>query len=802
MRAQRMQLRDEAVAFIMRALSLMQLEGVLHQGRDCDPAAPGGTAIRFFDDEEATAPASLAVASDVAVPYAARGAAAGSPTRELPRARGSPARAAMLAMAASTSAYVVPHHTMRFADIGAMPPPPSMRAACAYLAVETAGLAQLARAAGDPASALLTRHSSSLAASFLEPKLAVAPIAPPAHTHLWWRGALDADDILARAADSLAARPLAGGSASVQAALRRWSPSPNSRRSPKRIRSSQSPARRSLEFSFGGNGLAVSRNVPAPAFAAEAMLEATEETEPKAPWQRPTELTAPKISFIGRALATAAAARSVVEKLRIQLPKRKGTVKHAYAELRSAARAERVARLVVLMKSDMSGFGLSYEDDDDMVDSLAEVVDALDGNNASGTIDNEASNFKHYLRFCEDRKTNVWRTRTWVKGDDVWRQEVTVMVECLLDVYKHLQRRPGYTTNPKPAAALAVLRGIRRAHLRLGLPFIELSEVAKAANTLTRAYVEKFGFRALLAKRAPPVTVKEISDVLTKLPEGASIGPWTYAARTVTGRSFRAATALLAQGGFRGEEVALSGDKKFGKNCLSRASIAWCFVVSEGSKVWVTSPTAEQLRNLKPGDLMLIIPPTSKADRFGTGWGNSPLYLVYSTSEAINAPREIAEIELALPCAGEARESTPLLTTRTGEMIRREDLAKAMRQALLTVGVPEVRAKALTLHSFRRYLACALLARKASPDTICALLRWRSTKSLAIYAQLTPDAYASLIADAANADVSVVIASQLPIYEREQVLEGFIGDDNYNELTAAAAKADEIGLGDSDDELD
>ena len=76
--------------------------------------------------------------------------------------------------------------------------------------------------------------------------------------------------------------------------------------------------------------MAVSRTAPAPIFAAEAKLEAAEETEPKAPWQRPTELTAPKVSFIGRALATAAAARSVVEKLRIQLPKRKGTVKHAY----------------------------------------------------------------------------------------------------------------------------------------------------------------------------------------------------------------------------------------------------------------------------------------------------------------------------------------------------------------------------------------------------------------------------------------------------------------------------------------
>ena len=123
--------------------------------------------------------------------------------------------------------------------------------------------------------------------------------------------------------------------------------------------------------------------------------------EREQPWSRPTELSVAKVSWIGKALGTAAAAQSVVERLRIQLPKRRGTVKHAYAALRRAARSERVARLSEVMRNDKSGFGLNYEDDDDMIELLAEVVDACDGNNATGTIDNKASNFKHYLRFCK-----------------------------------------------------------------------------------------------------------------------------------------------------------------------------------------------------------------------------------------------------------------------------------------------------------------------------------------------------------------------------------------------------------------
>ena len=270
----------------------------------------------------------------------------------------------------------------------------------------------------------------------------------------------------------------------------------------------------------------------------------------------------------------------------------------------------------------------------------------------------------------------------------------------------------------------------------------------------------------LLPQQAPPYRVPEIEGQLTKLREGAKIGGWTYKKKTNIGRTFRAVTALLAQAGFRGSEVSLGAGVSFTKKSLKRCDISWRF---ESNGEWIHDPSPAQLRKLKDGDLVKIIPPPSKADRFGTKWGNNPIYLVYSKTAVINAARELAAIELAQPCRGQSRVDTPLFVDNNGAMITRRALQDATRDALRRTGVPEARAKQLTLHSYRRYLACALLGQGVSELKICALLRWASTKSLHEYAKLMPDAYAGMIADAVNTDIDCVITSRLPLYDAFQV---------------------------------
>ena len=55
------------------------------------------------------------------------------------------------------------------------------------------------------------------------------------------------------------------------------------------------------------------------------------------------------------------------------------------------------------------------------------------------------------------------------------------------------------------------------------------------------------------------------------------------------------------------------------------------------------------------------------------------------------------------------------------------------------------------MHSWRIYLACALLAAGASNGTIQTMLRWRSEEALKIYARIYDSKYADWLAMASQA---------------------------------------------------
>ena len=62
-------------------------------------------------------------------------------------------------------------------------------------------------------------------------------------------------------------------------------------------------------------------------------------------------------------------------------------------------------------------------------------------------------------------------------------------------------------------------------------------------------------------------------------------------------------------------------------------------------------------------------------------------------------------------------------------------------------------------HSFRIYLACALLAAKVDGPTIQAMLRWRSPEALKLYARWNAGDYADMLKRACAADVTSVRAT-------------------------------------------
>eukprot|EP00965_Chrysotila_dentata_P135224 4471282-Pleurochrysis_carterae.AAC.1 len=70
-------------------------------------------------------------------------------------------------------------------------------------------------------------------------------------------------------------------------------------------------------------------------------------------------------------------------------------------------------------------------------------------------------------------------------------------------------------------------------------------------------------------------------------------------------------------------------------------------------------------------------------------------------------------------------------------------------KALLTHVAPPERTRSLSVHSFRSYLACALLAAGASPEQIMVMLRWSSEAARALYARISVSAHARAV-DAAQ----------------------------------------------------
>ena len=82
---------------------------------------------------------------------------------------------------------------------------------------------------------------------------------------------------------------------------------------------------------------------------------------------------------------------------------------------------------------------------------------------------------------------------------------------------------------------------------------------------------------------------------------------------------------------------------------------------------------------------------------------------------------------------------------------------------LLRANVPAERVKAYSFHSFRVGFACALLAAHCPYDMIQALARWRSDKSVAIYARLNPNDYAGWVTKALQQKTTSRTAARLPV---------------------------------------
>eukprot|EP00966_Prymnesium_polylepis_P181904 4213928-Prymnesium_polylepis.1 len=220
--------------------------------------------------------------------------------------------------------------------------------------------------------------------------------------------------------------------------------------------------------------------------------------------------------------------------------------------------------------------------------------------------------------------------------------------------------------------------------------------------------------------------------------------------------SLAALFATMAQTGFRKAGVALPAGAAWTKAHISLANVTWLI----GGAI-VPNPTVEQLRNLRRGDYCLLRPPPSKADPLGLHWGASTIYLRFDPDEPICAAKYLAWMEIARAVPAAQRAEVPLFVNFAFGPWRAVPLTDIFKETLLAAEVPPEHLRRYSMHSWRIYLACALLAAGASNGTIQAMLRWRSDEALKIYARINDSEYADLLAKASQATVSSVRTTTL-----------------------------------------
>jgi hypothetical protein len=315
---------------------------------------------------------------------------------------------------------------------------------------------------------------------------------------------------------------------------------------------------------------------------------------------------------------------------------------------------------------------------------------------------------------------------------------------------------------------------------------------AKGIATLMRAnikaYIKKHGRLDLLPKRKEPLSQQMIEGMLL-LPQGTLINKQHIDWSAHFWMHIKALMALLASTGQRKSEALLPDEAEWDMSRASRAQIVWLLQDEEHP---VVDPTAEQMSNLRRGDVMLWIPGSSKADYGGLKWAPSPVPMRWDDEIIINTPREMAQIEVHFPTHGEERSRTPLFTTEPDSSFPMrfkhvERLLQPMLRATMLVGAEE--AKQYSWHSFRIFLATALKASGAEDWEVQHALRWATPAMVKVYARRKQSVQEDLLEQ---------VLTKAPTFDMKQtpnLLKGLDLDDYHvplgmEEMAAAVTRLD------------
>eukprot|EP00965_Chrysotila_dentata_P063843 2115730-Pleurochrysis_carterae.AAC.2 len=287
----------------------------------------------------------------------------------------------------------------------------------------------------------------------------------------------------------------------------------------------------------------------------------------------------------------------------------------------------------------------------------------------------------------------------------------------------------------KVESMLAQLRGVARRHKAMGLTFVLLSAPMQATDGLVQQHIAAHGADALLPKSKEPLTRAKIV-ALFSFPHGTVVGG-ILVCDNLAWQGVRVWVALFATGGFRKEAVALGPGETLDAFKLTLADVV--YTITAG--VTTCAPSIEQLLAAGPGTTAYVLPCCCKNDPTDKKFCGHPVPSKWNADRPIHLCRELIKYKLMRRVAAAARRGESLVLGPSGGMWTKRKLDDFFKAAVALVTTPE-RANALSIHSFRSYLACALLAAGATPEQIMVMLRWSSEAARALYARIAVTAHA------------------------------------------------------------
>jgi hypothetical protein len=400
-------------------------------------------------------------------------------------------------------------------------------------------------------------------------------------------------------------------------------------------------------------------------------------------------------------------------------------------------------------------------DDPGALDALLERAgELMAGAHADETVRVDQSHIKAWKKVCALLHT------PWLRNDvaansgadpDGHVNEQVLQALALVAMYSNMQPRSHSDPAPDPQSAMQKLRGVHRVHDREGYTMAPPRLAGKLLKGLMRDYVLTHDVRDVARKL--PLTNQVINAMLFDTPDGA-----TWHGRTCRRGSYEWAAAtcmwsVMAEGGERKAEVAKKDARTpFQKGRLTFASVVWRIGTKE-----VADPTLHDLDMLDVlGGGFYLKHGVAKNDFFGIFFAPTPNFHAYNATSVRNAARAMRDLERLAQVRGAARATTPLFGPTCGTEFTHHE-AETMFELALIFGarVAQSDLDKYSLHSFRIWVACALLAQQVSRNNIKRHLRWRGDESLEVYARLNDSEWASHIALTYTANVDSTISARL-----------------------------------------